>query len=694
MQLRALFSTLVAAFLALTPYTARSEDRDIADFLSYPFVDNLTASSDGTVLVWKVHLRGERNLYSNAGGQVHRVTNYTADDGQDLDDVQVVAGNDAVVYLRGGVQDNAGGENINPASLLPPPARAIYLVPLAGGTPVQLGLGNSVAVSPNGNEVAFTTEAGVINLVSLKKSDGVWIAGKAEPLAIRGEASNLAWSPDGSKLAFTDTRKDHSFIVVLTPSTHSYVYATPDFSYDDFASWSPDGTRVAFIRTPGSRENESPYLDPPRQPWDIYVANATSGDARKVWEARRGMGAQFYPSASTQQLWWMRGDRIAFPWEGDGWQHLYVVPASGGSAQQLTAGNFEVETVAPRLDRTALVYSTNEGDIDRRHIWTVGLEGKPHAITAGTKDQWSPTPLASNGLAYIEAGFSDPPAVRVNGEKEAFTGVDVPANFAASAFVQPQLVTFRSTDGLLIHAQLFVPVGSGKHPGIVFNHGGPVRQMLPGFHYMEAYTELYVMNQYLVSRGFEVLSINYRGGIMYGHDFRNPAHQGIAGRGASEYQDVLAGARWFQQRGDVEANRIGIYGLSYGGNLCAMGLAHNSDIFKAGVDIAGVHNWAQWIDAGYGRPVGTPAQRAIAEKNSPVGALSTWRSPVLVSQGDDDRNVPFSEGVDLVTRLRDRGVHVETAVYPNETHENQVWQDLVSQYRASAAFLVRELMQP
>jgi dipeptidyl aminopeptidase/acylaminoacyl peptidase len=259
--------------------------------------------------------------------------------------------------------------------------------------------------------------------------------------------------------------------------------------------------------------------------------------------------------------------------------------------------------------------------------------------------------------------------------------------------VKPQLVTFRAADGLLIHGQLFLPQGySGRRPALIFDHGGPVRQMLPGFHYMEAYTNLYESNQYFANHGFVVLSINYRSGIMYGHAFREAKHVGF--RGAAEYQDVLAGARYLQQRPDVDANRLGIYGLSYGGYLTALALARNSDIFKTGVDYAGVHNWATSVDLDMGQSVGsvgTAQQRKIAYDASPIASIDTWRSPVFIEQGDDDRNVEFSQGVDLVARLRDRGVDVQTMVFPNETHENQVWGDMVRLYDAAAAYLIARL---
>ncbi|HTU69632.1 MAG TPA: prolyl oligopeptidase family serine peptidase [Candidatus Baltobacteraceae bacterium] len=697
MMRRILATTFLVALLGSSA-AASARAYDVSDVLAAPFVDNLTASPDGTVLVWKVDASGVRNLYTNAGGAVHALTHYTQDDGQDIDTPQVLPGNDGVVYLHGGVEDNSEGENPNPVQQIPPPERAIFVVPIAGGDPVQLASGNGVVLSPKGDAIAFTTVQGQLGIVTFKKSGATFAAGKPEMVPIRGSASDIAWSPDGTKLAFTSARGDHSFIVIYTPAKHSYVYATPDFTQDDMASWSPDSTRVAFIRMPGRLIGETVYdmksFDSggsSTTPWSIWVANANSGNARRIWTARKGIGHAFYPTMSPAQLWWLRGDRIVFPWEGDGWAHLYVVSAGGGAATRLTTGRFEVQTVAESFDRTHLLYSTNEGAIDERHIWSVGLDGRPRALTHGPGNQWSPTPLANGSFAYVNAWYANPPVVTIAGTPaKTLVAVATPANYPAAQMVRPRLITYRSTDGWTIHAQLFVPRGGPtRHAAIVFDHGGPPRQMLAGFHYMEPYTHLYEMNQYLVNRGFVVLSINYRLGIMYGYKFRNPPH--AAWNGGAEYQDVLAGAKWLQKQPEVDPNRIGIYGLSYGGLLTALALARNSDIFKVGADFAGVHDWATLFDHDYGHPVGTPEQRKIALMSTAEGYLDEWKSPVFIEQGDDDRNVAFSQGVDLANKLRNRGVTVQTQVFPDETHENQVWAHLVEQYRAAANFLAKYL---
>jgi dipeptidyl aminopeptidase/acylaminoacyl peptidase len=145
-------------------------------------------------------------------------------------------------------------------------------------------------------------------------------------------------------------------------------------------------------------------------------------------------------------------------------------------------------------------------------------------------------------------------------------GDRIPADFPITKLVVPKKVIFKAPDGVEIHAQWFESsTGGGKRPAIVYVHGGPPRQMLLGWHYSDYYTNAYAQNQYLASRGFIVLSVNYRLGIGYGHDFHRPANAGALG--ASEYQDVKAAAEYLQRSPEVDPKRIGIYGGSYGGFL-------------------------------------------------------------------------------------------------------------------------------
>ena len=265
----------------------------------------------------------------------------------------------------------------------------------------------------------------------------------------------------------------------------------------------------------------------------------------------------------------------------------------------------------------------------------------------------------------------------------------LPRDFPLANLVIPQQVLCKAADGTEIHGQLFKPAtSSGKMPALVFMHGGPVRQMLLGWQYLYYYHNAYAMNQYLASRGYMVLSVNYRSGIGYGRGFRMAQHRGA--RGASEYQDIVAGAKYLRERDDVDKKRIGLWGGSYGGYLTALGLARNSDIFAAGVDFHGVHDWSQRV-GGLPLPLDAPDRQRVARESSPISSVDKWKSPVLLIHGDDDRNVEFSQTVNLVRRLRANGVYFEELIMPDEIHDFLLHKDWLRGYHATADFFDKHL---
>ena len=360
----------------------------------------------------------------------------------------------------------------------------------------------------------------------------------------------------------------------------------------------------------------------------------------------------------------------------DEWERYYSIDLSVPNAKPIllttTDGLIEDQTsVAVSADGKTLYYCTNAKDIERRHIWSVPVAGgTPRQMTTGQGIETYPAPLASGKtLATLSADWKMPQSVglwRVTPETSAeLQKVIFPASYGAfpmAAHVKPELVLTKAPDGVEIKNQLVLPKNlkpGERRPAIVFVHGGPARQMLLGYHYMQFYHWAYGINQWLADQGYIVLSINYRSGVGYGRSFRLAPNTG--GRGNAEYQDVLAGGNYLQSRPDVDPDRVGIWGLSYGGLLTAQALARNSDIFKAGVDLAGVHLWGSSLDPD-----------SVSFKSSVVGAIDGWKSPVLLVHGDDDRNVAFQQTTGLVQLLRQRDVHYELIVFPDDTHESML----------------------
>jgi dipeptidyl aminopeptidase/acylaminoacyl peptidase len=567
--------------------------------------------------------------------------------------------------VRGG-PPNGEGEIANPRSLPRPTQQQIWLI-------------DTVAAATGG---AATDGAGA---ATRPAATGHAATGPAAPRLV-AEGSEPQFSPDGRSLLWLTAR---GIAMAALPADRAGAWAVskPAEATDSDPSWSADGRRVAFRREFGHQpDTEIGFTEPfvAKQPWSLWVADPTAREAHQIWRADPGVGSAYYDldqdatDAGSQgdQLLWSKDGQIAFAWEHDGWRHLYAVSAEGGEARLLTPGNGEVESAAVSLDRSQLIYATNIGDLERRHLALVSFGGSaPIQLTSGSTSQWAPTPVAAGGIAYIEAGWAKPPAVvwQNSARRVAVAGPAAPT-FPTAKLVRPQPVSFQGTDGGTAYGQLFVPAAPSGC-GVVFVHGGIKRQMLLGFHYMDAYSNLYELNQYFVSRGCAVLSVEYRSSIMRGYAFRNAPGWGTAG--ASEYLDVLGGAQYLKSRTDLRVKNIGIYGLSWGGYLTAQALARNSDVFQVGFDMAGVHSFPR-----------------DAFKYSPVAFAEQWRSPVYLAAGDDDRNVDFNQTILLIQALRGNQQKVEIVekALPNEIHDMALtFEHLTDLYWEGSEFMLHHL---
>jgi dipeptidyl aminopeptidase/acylaminoacyl peptidase len=688
---------LVAAMvLALViPDKVRADPFSLEQALSAPFPSGLMAAPAGGKVAWVFNERGTRNIWiaEPPAYQGRRLTSYASQDGLDVYGLAWSPDGRTLAYVRGG-DEEMGGEYPNPRSRVKKPVQEVWLIRTEGGAPRLVGEGHSPRISPRHSRLVF-----------LKKGQVWWtpLDGKAKPeqlLEVRGTCESLRWSPDGERLAFASERKDHNFIGIYDWPAKAVRWLDPSVDLDLSPVWSPDGRQVAFVRIPSARRFATETFVPARsaEPWSIRVADAASGQGRLVWKADRGTGSAFRGIVGTDQLFWASGDRIVFPWERDAWTHLYSVAVSGGSPTLLTAGQFEVEDVFLSPDRSKILFNSNQNDIDRRHIWQVAPAGGPSTqLTLGQGIEWAPTLTNDGGtLVYLHSDAHQParPAIRVGNDERDLAPSSRPADFPADQLLEPQQVMLSAADGMMIHGQLFLPpdAANGKrHPAIVFFHGGSRRQMLLGWHYMYYYHNAYALNQCLASRGYVVLSVNYRSGIGYGMEFREALRYGAGG--ASEFNDVLGAGLYLRSRADVDPKRIGLWGGSYGGYLTALGLARASDLFAAGVDIHGVYDWNAEINnflPDY-RPRDRQEFARVAYESSPIDHVKSWRSPVLLIHGDDDRNVPFSETVHLAEDLRKQKVEVEQLIFPDEVHDFLTHARWLQAYQAAVAFFDRRL---
>ncbi len=690
----------------------------IGQFLSPGFPLQLVSARDVDRIAWLAYEEGHRNVYTAAGPSFRpvRLTRFTDDDGIVLTDLSISADGRTVTFIRGSAP-NRDGWVADPASNPTGSERAIWAARTDGTGAWRVGEGAPPALSPDGRTAIFAKDGQIYRYDITTRAAAAAAAQAAQKPWIRlwGRNGNPVWSPDGSKVALVSDRVDHSFIAVYDVKTRKVTYLAPSVDRDVSPTWSPDSKRVAFIRRPGLPFGQQAHggtgsLGNPAGPGaarggragessdsrpglmratftggyvlSFWVADATTGEGREFWHHDPADSA----FAAIRSIRWA-GDHVVFQAEPGEWIRAYAVSVEkGGAPTELSPGEGMLETSAFSRDGQTLFYGSNVGDIDRRHVWKVGTGGGTATqITRGDEIELAPAPLASGqGVAVLTASATRPLSIGIVPSNGGATRVIYPtlrADFPTAAHVVPENVVLKAEDGLEFHNQLFLPKDykpGERRPAIIFVHGGPIRQMLLGYHYMDFYHISYAANQWLANQGYVVLSVNYRLGVGYGKSFRMAPNSGA--RGNAEYRDVLAAGKYLQSRSDVDPQRVGIWGLSYGGVLTAQALARNSDIFAAGVDMAGVHLWGNSL-----------APNDMSYQSSAIATVDKWTSPVLLWHGDDDRNVQFSQTTGLVQLLRAHKVPFELIVLPDDTHETLIHERWIYTFDRIQDFLTRNL---
>ena len=581
----------------------------------------------------------------------------------------------------------------------------LWQVAVSGSAPkaVWTATGESnFSPSPNGARVAFVrSNRGTgeessrhSELVVRSLADGSETTLASDDIGIRG----IVWSPDGSSLAYTAGARVIHHDEAPSYSGAKIIYRTSEYRPGQIYALRPGSGRPVAIGT-AAEYGGLAWLDNSHLVFDhvsnnfktytIYVADASGGPLRSVYEITEKdfwsipdwgeAGAQPWPSPD--------GKWIAFLSDRDGWDHLYVVPASGGEATQLTNGHFEAWRPAWSHDSTRIAFDANETDRPGdRQIGIAAIGSDPaHAvvtyITGGNgtniEPHWSAddkrlvyqhTDIRNSADFFVAEAKANAKAVRLSDS--------IPASVDKSQFVEPQFVHFPGPDGKPVPGWLFVPRNldrSKKHPAIVWVHGDGVNQNYDGWHVQRNYAVYYSFHQYLLQQGYVVFAPDYRGSIGYGRDWRNGVYMDVGGKDA---KDAWMSANFLKTLSYVDTDRIGIWGLSYGGFFTLIAMTDQPTLFKAGVDVAGVVDYVMyysdpyhgdWTESRIGRPEQNPEVYAQA---SPISHIDRLARPLLVLHGTADVNVPYLESVWLIDEAlkKGKGALLSYMMYPGEFH--------------------------
>lgn len=553
----------------------------------------------------------------------------------------------------------------------------------------------------------------------------VWTSAEAE--------SGFALSPDGTRLAFV--RGDDLWTRSLADDSETRLTATPET--ESRPVWSPSSGRLAFTTSTSIRHADPVGYSGPkilyawfeRRVGDLYVVPSAGGPAIPIepsasfreggprWlDANRLAFERVSEDTTTREIvvadatagqglvlhrdvdsWWSPpfsarpgpvpspdGRRIAFLSDRDGWDHLYVVSASGGPAVQITRGRFEAWRPAWSPDGTRLAYDANPGENPGvRHIGVATLGSDPGApairyLTSGrgtnTWASWSPDGERILYQHTDPSSSADLYAVRDQGAPPIRLTDSMPAELRRESLVEPELVWYEAGDGRRVPAYLFVPKDldrSRRHPAIVWIHGDGTNQNYDGWHIERNYAVYYSFHQHLLERGYVVLAPDYRGSIGYGREWRQGAFMEVGGK---DYQDAADSATYLKTIPFIDGERIGVWGLSYGGFFTLQALTLAPDLFRCGVDVAGPVDYrmyyqdpyrSTWTYSRLRAPADSPAQYDVA---SPIDRAARISRPLLILHGTADVNVPYLHSVRLVDELMKLGKRFQFMMYPGELH--------------------------
>ena len=459
---------LVLAFLSLTLSAARAQAPfTLEQVLSSPFPTGLVAAEHGTRVAWVFDAEGVRNVWVSDGPDfaktAHQVTHYNQDDGQPIASLRLTPDGKTALYALGS-ELNGAQESANPESWTKPVKQQVFAIDIDAKDAAPRLLGD-MGCPEEGCEVIAISPDGKWAVWSAKKK--LWLASvdgkqQAKELAsVRGAANQPKWSPDSKRIAFVSDRNTHSFVTIYQFDRDSVLYLAPSVDKDDMPRWSPDGKWIAFVRTAGTEE-KLPLIPVRPQPWSIWIADASTGKGHVLWRSGNKPDDSL-PRLTEDVSFNIAADgRVVFASEQDGRNHLYSIASTGGTATLLTPGDFDVEDVTLSADKASVLYSSNQDDVDRRHLWRVSVAGgAPQlALTHGETMEWSPVQTGDGKYILCLGSTATVPAmpylVTAVG-RDMIARQALPSDFPSASLVTPKQVIFKSADGLTIHGQLFVP---------------------------------------------------------------------------------------------------------------------------------------------------------------------------------------------------------------------------------------------
>jgi dipeptidyl aminopeptidase/acylaminoacyl peptidase len=437
-------------------------------------------------------------------------------------------------------------------------------------------------------------------------------------------------------------------------------------------SWSPDGRRaVVQLRT---QDNKDRWIA------EVDVANA------RLLPLYRQHDDAWIGGPGSFSIGWISNDEIWLVSEETGYAHLYAINLNAQNKRALTTGAYEVQQVMLSRNRKYFYLITNQVHPGEKHLYRLPVTGGTaeqltyltgaHEVYLSPDEKWLAFRHSYSNKPWELYLMENPAPGKAAGTSHKARQItqSLTEEFRAYPWRDPLVTTFTARDGANVYARLYKPA----HPNgaaVIFVHGAGYLQN--AHKWWSSYFREYMFHNLLADRGYTVLDIDYRGSAGYGRDWRTGIYRHMGGKDLLDHVD---GANWLVREHGIDPARIGIYGGSYGGFITLMAMFTTPDVFAAGAALRPVTDWAHYNHPYTSNILNLPYTDSLAyAKSSPIYHAEGLKGALLICHGMVDVNVHFQDAVRLAQRLIELGKeNWELAVYPIEDHgftEPSSWTD-------------------
>jgi len=543
---------------------------------------------------------------------------------------------------------------------------------------------SNLEISPNAKYAGFS-------LIDRERGDNTDVpnyvdeSGYTENISARSKVGDMEYT---AELAVYNFEKDTVFIVDV--SGLPGIKKLPDYTSDyPDKEWKEEAREIIPSKIHFSENGEKAVVNlrstDNKDRWiallDLENGTLTSIEHQRdeAWLAGPGIGYTYY---GYEELGWLPDNKhIYFQSEASGYSHLYLLNVENSRKKELTSGDYEVFDPSLSNDKKHWYFTSSKVHAGERHFYKMPvMGGKMEKLTSMTGKNEVKLSPNEEYMAITYSYMNKPEELYLkktneNSEPQQLTSGQS-EKFSAYNWREPELIKFEASDGAMVPARLYVPEEATKNnAAVVFVHGAGYLQN--AHKWWSSYFREYMFHNLLTDLGYTVIDIDYRGSAGYGRDWRTGIYRHMGGKDLSDQVD---GVKYLLENQNIDPEKVGIYGGSYGGFITLMAMFNEADTFKAGAALRSVTDWAHYNHGYTSNILNEPSKDPIAyRQSSPIYFAEGLEGDLLIAHGMVDVNVHFQDVVRLSQRLIELGKEDwEMAVYPVEDHgfvEPSSWTD-------------------